>query len=125
MASQEKLVVPEGFKKLVAKRLTELDISLRELARRADISPSFLSRILSGNRGLPDDEDILRLAEELEIEPPRRLLVEARRVPRTGPMVPLMRAASELTQQEIREVLRVARKLAKTRRSKKREGGKK
>ena len=125
MVMEEKFVVPEGFKNLVNERMSELGLSLRQLAKRADISPSFLSRILSGERGLPDDKDILRLADALEIQRPERLLVEAGRIPERRSMIPLMRATSELTEQEIRQVLRVARDLAKRRRSKKRRGGKK
>jgi transcriptional regulator with XRE-family HTH domain len=92
------------------------DMSLREVCRQADISPAFLSRILSGERGLPSDEVIIRVAEALDIEPPERLLIEAGR---TGdnlkdilskPHVPdLLRALGPLTEAQRKELLDNAR----------------
>jgi len=73
---------PQGFRVLVKKRMEEVNLSLRTVASETGISPAYLSRLLSGERGLPpDDEMILRLAEVLRIDPPERLLVEAKRVP--------------------------------------------
>ena len=73
---------PQGFRALVKKRMEEVNLSLRTVASETGISPAYLSRLLSGERGLPpDDEMILRLAEVLRIDPPERLLVEAKRVP--------------------------------------------
>ncbi|MDR4475541.1 MAG: helix-turn-helix transcriptional regulator [Nitrospira sp.] len=73
---------PQGFRALVKKRMEEVNLSLRTVAAETGISPAYLSRLLSGERGLPpDDEMILRLAEVLRIDPPERLLVEAKRVP--------------------------------------------
>ncbi|MCS6327630.1 MAG: helix-turn-helix transcriptional regulator [Nitrospira sp.] len=59
-----------------------VNLSLRTVASEAGISPAYLSRLLSGARGLPpDDTLILKLAEVLRVDPPERLLVEAKRVP--------------------------------------------
>ena len=59
-----------------------VNLSLRTVASEAGISPAYLSRLLSGERGLPpDDTLILKLAEVLRVDPPERLLVEAKRVP--------------------------------------------
>ncbi len=118
MAIEEKFVVPKGFRRLVAKQMKALDYSLRKVARLAEISPSFLSRILTGERGLPGDEDILRLASALEIEPPEKLLIEAGRV--KPKMLPLLRVSSELSTKELEQVRKVARDLAQKRHSKKR-----
>ena len=73
---------PQGFRALVKKQMEVVNLSLRTVASETGISPAYLSRLLSGERGLPpDDEMILRLAEVLRIDPPERLLVEAKRVP--------------------------------------------
>ena len=122
MVAEGKFVVPEDLKSLVEEHRSKLDISLREVAKRAKLSSSFVWRILAGERGLPDDDDLLRLAEALEIQPPERLLVEAGRIPENrSRMVPLMRAASELTEGELEKVLKIARQLARDRRNKKRK----
>ena len=66
--------VPHGFRTLVKRQMETVNLSLRTVASEAGISPAYLSRLLSGERGLPpDDTLILKLAE--------RLLVEAKRVP--------------------------------------------
>lgn len=74
--------VPQGFRDLVKKHMEKVNQSLRTVASEVGVSPAYLSRLLSGERGLPpDDTLILKLAEVLCIEPPERLLVEAKRVP--------------------------------------------
>jgi transcriptional regulator with XRE-family HTH domain len=120
MSVEEKFEVPKGFKDLIYNHLNKLGISLRELARRSGISVSYISRILTGERSLPSDEDILNIARALEIQPPEDLLIEARRVPGNKPrMIPLLRAASELSAAEIDQVKKVAQDLAEKRRAKK------
>ena len=74
--------VPHGFRALVKRQMETVNLSLRTVASEAGISPAYLSRLLSGERGLPpDDTLILKLAEVLHVDPPERLLVEAKRVP--------------------------------------------
>jgi len=74
--------VPHGFRTLVKRQMETVNLSLRTVASEAGISPAYLSRLLSGERGLPpDDTLILKLAEVLRVDPPERLLVEAKRVP--------------------------------------------
>ena len=74
--------VPQGFRSLVKRQMETVNLSLRTVASEAGISPAYLSRLLSGERGLPpDDTLILKLAEVLRVDPPERLLVEAKRVP--------------------------------------------
>ncbi len=70
------LTASEDFKKLVEKRAHELGLSLREIARRADISVSSVSRILAGDRGLPGNDVLQRIADALEL-PYDQLLVAA------------------------------------------------
>ena len=43
------------------------NLSLREVARRADISPAYLSRLLSGERGAPSNDAIAQLERVLNI----------------------------------------------------------
>lgn len=79
---REVAYVPEGFRLLVREQMKRLDLSFRTVAAQADISPAYLSRLLSGERGLPPTDDlILKLATVLQIDPPELLLVEAKRVP--------------------------------------------
>ncbi len=94
-------------------------ISLNRLAERAGFSPAFLSRILNRQRGLPSDRTILRLAQVLDLEPPERLLIEAGRVPEelksalSQPQIPdLLRAAGELSETDLQEVLSTVKGLA-------------
>lgn len=90
--------VPQGFRALVEKQMREEGLSLRTVAQRAGLSPSFLSRILSGERGLPTNEVLLDLAQALEVDPPALLLVQAERIP--------TRSMGELSDQERRLVLK-------------------
>lgn len=80
--NRESTQVPQGFRALVKKRMEAVNLSLRTVASEVGISPAYLSRLLSGERGLPSDDTLIwKLAEVLQIDPPERLLVEAKRVP--------------------------------------------
>ena len=48
---------------------TEAGLSIRELARRAGASYTYLSRVESGERGMPKPELLQRLAKELNVNP--------------------------------------------------------
>jgi transcriptional regulator with XRE-family HTH domain len=119
---------PQGFIDLVQQMMEKRSISLNQLAERAGMSPAFLSRILNRERGLPSEKTILRLAEELDLEPRERLLIEAGRVPEglrpalSIPVVPaLLRATEKLTDTELQQVLKTVQGLAlKRQREKKR-----
>ena len=108
--------VPESFVEAIRKRRAEIGIPLRQLALKADMDPATLSRILSNIQKLPSNEVILRLAEVLKIQPPQRLLVEAGRIPWQRPqMKSLLRAASELTEDDLDKVMKVVEGLRKKR----------
>ena len=109
MTSTNKFAVPRGFLDLVKKRQATLGLSLREISVRAGISVSFLSRILLGDRGLPSDDIILRIAAALDIKPPEKLLIEAGRAPQRT--LPLLRASSELSPEDFNKVLKLAAEL--------------
>ena len=60
---------PERFLRLLDQAMKEHPdrLSLREVARRADISPAYLSRLLSGERGVPSNDAIAQLERVLVI----------------------------------------------------------
>jgi transcriptional regulator with XRE-family HTH domain len=93
-------------------------ISLNQLAKKAGVSPAFLSRILNKERGLPSEKVILRFAAVLDFQPAERLLIEAGRVPEglkpilTQSRVPaLLRAVGKLSETEQEEVLKTVEAL--------------
>lgn len=80
--NRDSIQVPQGFRILVKRQMETVNLSLRTVASEVGISPAYLSRLLSGERGLPSDDTLIwKLAEVLQIDPPERLLVEAKRVP--------------------------------------------
>jgi transcriptional regulator with XRE-family HTH domain len=102
-------------------------ISLNQVAERAGFSPAFLSRILNRQRGLPSDKTILRLAQVLDLEPPERLLIEAGRIPEelqsalSQPQMPeLLRAAGDLSEADMQDLMNTIRGLALKRHRRKR-----
>jgi transcriptional regulator with XRE-family HTH domain len=69
-----------NFAQMVRQNRTDLNIGVRELARRADCSPTMVAHMESGV-SMPGYELTVRLAEELDL-PVDRLLIEAGFVPR-------------------------------------------
>jgi transcriptional regulator with XRE-family HTH domain len=109
---------PEGFINLLQEGMKTRKISLNQLAERAGFSPAFLSRILNKQRGLPSDKTILRLAQELDLEPRERLLIEAGRIPEelkrplNRPEIPaLLRATGKLGETDLQEVIKAVEAL--------------
>jgi transcriptional regulator with XRE-family HTH domain len=110
-----KTPAPEGFITMLQELMAKRKISLNQLAKRAGISPAFLSRILNRERSLPSDKAILKLAEILDLEPAERLLIEAGRIPEdlkptlSRPLMPmLLRATGKLSETEFQELVRTA-----------------
>lgn len=69
------------FARLVSDALARRGLGLRELCRRARLDPSLISKVLSGKRSPPWDEDGLRrLAEALDLDA-AQLAVAAGRLP--------------------------------------------
>ena len=59
-----------AFSRLVASAMERRGLGLRELCRRADLDPSFLSKVLACKRNPPSEEKPLRrLAAALELDP--------------------------------------------------------
>jgi transcriptional regulator with XRE-family HTH domain len=114
MRRAPKHVAPEGFINLLREGMENRKISLNQLAERAGFSPAFLSRILNKQRGLPSDKTILRLAQELDLEPRERLLIEAGRIPEelkqplNRPEIPaLLRVTGKLSDTDLQEVIKI------------------
>jgi HTH-type transcriptional regulator, competence development regulator len=110
---------PEGFVTLLREGMEKRKISLNQLAERVGISPAFLSRILSRERGLPSDKTILRFARALDLEPAERLLIEAGRIPEefkpmmTRPQIPeLLRATGKLSETDMQDLIKTAEAIA-------------
>jgi transcriptional regulator with XRE-family HTH domain len=60
---------PPPFARAVAEAMTRRGLGLRELCRRAGVDPSLLSKMLSGKRPPPSDQETLaRLARALELD---------------------------------------------------------
>ena len=119
MLRRPKHPAPEGFLQLLREGMEKRKISLNQLAERAGISPAFLSRILNKQRGLPSDKAILRLARVLDLQPAERLLIEAGHMPEelrpmlAQPQIPeLLRAAGNLSENDLTELVQTARSLA-------------
>ncbi|HUZ07101.1 MAG TPA: helix-turn-helix transcriptional regulator [Candidatus Paceibacterota bacterium] len=69
MTTQKPTKAPGRFLRLLEKAMQEHPdaLSLREVARQADISPAYLSRLLSGERGVPSNDAIAQLERVLHI----------------------------------------------------------
>ena len=110
---------PDGFRALVKLQMEQQGVSLRQVATQAELSPAYLSRLLSGERGLPPDDDlILRLARVLAIDPPELLLVEAERIPDDlRETVPVLLSAHRATSPaELKQVMKKLQALLLARR---------
>jgi len=71
----------ETFSRLVSQAMARHGLGLRELCRRAELDPSFFSKVLAGKRNPPSEEEPLRrLAEALGVAPVE-LIVAAGRIP--------------------------------------------
>src|SRR5262249_24573057 len=70
----------ESFSRRLKQRATELGLSFRQVAQRAGIDPSFMTRIVATDRNPPSDENIEKLAKALEL-PTEELYVYAGRIP--------------------------------------------
>src|SRR5271163_3283441 len=62
-----KLTLMEGIGPYIRKRRDELDLSLRELAKKLDCSPAFISDIELGRRH-PSDKVLIEMARVLKVK---------------------------------------------------------
>lgn len=76
-----KPAVYPSFSHLVGEAMAARGLGLREFCRRADLDPSFFSKVLAGKRNPPSDEETLRrLAEVLGLTAVE-VIVAAGRIP--------------------------------------------
>jgi transcriptional regulator with XRE-family HTH domain len=70
-----------SFSRLVSDAMARRGLGLRELCRRAELDPSFFSKVLAGKRSPPSEEEPLRrVARALELDPVE-VIVAAGRIP--------------------------------------------
>jgi transcriptional regulator with XRE-family HTH domain len=81
MSDFSKLLTWTRFRDNVRLRMHGEGLTTCELAEKAGISPSYLSRILSNDRALPSDEVVLKIGKILGFNPPEALLVDINRIP--------------------------------------------
>src|SRR5215470_7183979 len=70
----------ESFSRRLKDRASELGLSFRQVAQKAGIDPSFLTRIVATDRNPPSDENIEKLATALDMSK-EELYVCAGRIP--------------------------------------------
>jgi transcriptional regulator with XRE-family HTH domain len=95
----------------LAKASTDATFSLRQLAERVGIEPSYLSKIERGEQSPPGEQNIRKLAEELG-ENPDELLALAGKV--SGDLLEIIRERPAV----VAELLRTVREMPATRVSK-------
>jgi transcriptional regulator with XRE-family HTH domain len=80
MTENKPAKAPERFIRLLKRAMEEhpKKLSLRQVAKRADISPAYLSLLLNEERGVPSNEAIAQLERVLNI-PDRELFKAAGR----------------------------------------------
>lgn len=102
-----------AFGKWLLEELTDRRWSMREFARRCDVSESTISRVVSGKRN-PSSELCRRMAKVLHL-PPERIFREAGLLPRTDEDSPALKEALYLFRQlpegERRRILLIMRTL--------------
>jgi transcriptional regulator with XRE-family HTH domain len=116
----------EPFVRLLKKAMDEQPekLSLREVARRADLSPSYLSLLLSGERAAPSNDAIEQLQQVLNISDnglfkaagrPNDQALEFFRKEESGP---IMWTLAEVPNSQLPSVLKVLQRFVRRRRSK-------
>lgn len=69
------------FTKIVSEAMKTRGLGLRELCRQAKLDPSFMSKVLTGKRNPPAEEDVLRRIAEVLGTDAVELFVAAGRIP--------------------------------------------
>ena len=119
MTMQEPTAAPDRFIRLLDKSIQKQGLSLRDVARKVDVSIAYLSRLLRKQRGLPADKTITKFEQVLEIKSGRLFDAAQRhdplavRVFKNETARSLVNACEQLTDEEIDKVLKEAERLAK------------
>ena len=127
MADNKTVKAPKEFVRLLKKAIEDHPdkLSLREVARRADLSASYLSLLLNGERGVPSNDAIRQLERVLEI--PQGKLNQAAEKPdntaleffRKDKAAPIMRSLAEVPDGKLGEVHGLIKKYLSRQRFKK------
>ena len=111
-------VVPREFISRIRQAIQEEQTTAKEVAGQCGLSAAYFCRLLLGERGLPADTTILKMAEALNINPPDILLIDAGRLPediRPELNKPyrrdLLRATGNLTEAELQQVINTVKAL--------------
>ena len=119
MTAQHPTSAPDRFVRLLRVALASQGLSLRTVAKKAEISPAYLSRLVNGERGLPTDDTIIGKLEQVLDIPNGKLFDAAERPDATAKTFlkkqqarPLMRSLAPLSDADLAKVLAVAEKLA-------------
>jgi len=112
MTANKPAKAPERFIRLLKKAMAEHPekLSLNQVARRADLSPAYLSFLLNGERGVPSNVAIAQLEKVLSI--PQGELNKAAGKPddaalaffRREEAAPIMRSLAEVPSGKLGEV---------------------
>ncbi len=112
MTANKSAKAPERFIRLLKKAMADHPegLSLNQVARRADLSPAYLSFLLNGERGVPSNEAMAQLEQVLNI--PQGELNKAAGKPddaalaffRREEAAPIMRSLAEVPNSKLREV---------------------
>jgi transcriptional regulator with XRE-family HTH domain len=126
MADNKAAKPPKEFVRLLKKAIDDHPdkLSLRELARRADLSAAYLSLLLNGERGVPSNDAIHQLERVLGI--PQGELNQAAEKPdnaaleffRRDKAAPIMRSLAEVPDSKLGDVHKLIERYLSRQRSK-------
>jgi len=125
MANPKPSKAAAGFVRLLKKAMDEHpdQPSLREVARRADLSPAYLSYLLNGERSVPSNAAITQLERVLNI--PQGALNRAAKKPdntaleffRKEEAAPIMRTLAEVPANQLGQVQKLIERFVRRQRS--------
>ncbi len=67
--TQRRRFSEKPFGEALTQLMDEQSVTYRELAARTDLSAGYLNHIVHGNRPVPSDDIVAKLAEALDVEP--------------------------------------------------------
>ncbi len=93
------------FSGMIIRNLGIFNISINQLSKKVGINQGYLSRVLKGERNITSNETILKIAKELNINPPEELLIELGRLPKgKKELVDLAILANRLNALQLRDL---------------------
>ena len=113
MVKVKKTVAHEEFVKFLDDMMKEKKLSVRKLADKAGMSPSYLSHLNRYKNNIPSNEKLYKLADVLGIGHDRILLAAGRIPGDDDKLLGLMRTAGELTDDDKALALEIIKKFVK------------